>query len=91
VWRSLLWVVALTLTACVVCVAVDAALRATDIGSTLTRGMGTPDNPSLWEERAAERNMVYLLGLTVGLASGVGVVVAAGLGWHLLRSRRQVT
>jgi hypothetical protein len=86
--RSLLWIVALALTACVGYVAIDAARRAGTL-STFTRGMGTPDNPSREEVRAAEWNLVYLLGLAVGTASGVGVAVAAGLWWRLARPRRR--
>jgi hypothetical protein len=85
--RSLLWVITVALTVGVGYVAVDAAQRAATLG-TFTQGMGTPDNPSRDAVRAAEWNLVYLLGLAVGAPSGIGVAVAVGLVWRLLRSRR---
>lgn len=86
-WRSVLWMVALALGAGVGYVAVDATRRASTL-STFTRGMGTPDNPSREEVRAAEWNVVYLLGLAVGSASGIGVAIATGLTLRLLRTGR---
>lgn len=80
--------VALALTAGVGYVGVDAARRAGTL-RTFTRGMGTPDNPSREEVRAAEWNLVYLLGLAAGAASGLGVAVVAWLEWRLARTSRQ--
>jgi hypothetical protein len=87
VWRSLMWVVAIALAVGVGYVVVDAARRAATL-STFTQGIGTPDNPSREAEREAEWNLIYLLGLAVGSASGLGVAVAGGLCWRLVRTRR---
>jgi len=81
-----MWVIAIALTAGVGYVAVDAIRRAATL-STFTQGMGTPDNPSREAVRAAEWNLVYLLGLAVGLVSGLGVAIAAGLWWRIVRPR----
>jgi hypothetical protein len=86
-WRSVLWVIAIALTAGVGYVAVDAARRLAATSKTFTQGMGTPDNPSPKAQQEAEWNLVYLLGLTVGVASGASLVVAAGLVLRLLRKR----
>ena len=85
-WRSLLWVVAFALTAGVGYVAIDAAQRAGTL-STFTRGMGTPDNPSPREQRAAEQNLFYLVGLVVGAGTGLGAAGAASLWWRLALRR----
>lgn len=85
--RSLLWGIALALTAGVGYVTVDATQRVTTLG-TFTQGMGTLDNPSREAVWVAEWNLVYLFGLAIGSVSGIGSMVVAGLGWHLLRVRR---
>ncbi len=85
-WRPLMWVIAIAMTVGVGYVAVDAARRATTLG-TFTQGIGTPDNPSREALQTAERNLIYLLGLAVGAVSGIVVAVAAGL-WWLVRVRR---
>lgn len=86
--RSLMLGVALVaLAAGVLYVGLDAVPRTATLG-TLTQGIGTPDNPSREAVREAERNLIYLLGLIVGVASGLGLAIAAGLCWRLLRTRR---
>jgi hypothetical protein len=84
----LLLVIALALTAGVVCTAVDLARRATTLG-TFLQGMGAPDNPSDNAVREAEWNLAYLLGLSVGLVSALGASVAVWLWWRLAQSRHQ--
>lgn len=85
-WRSLLWVVAISLSAGVGYVAVDTARRAATLG-VFTEGHGMPTQSPPEAFKAAEFNVVYLLGLAVGVAAGVGVSVAAAAWWRLARSR----
>lgn len=85
--RILLCLIALTLTIGISYVAVDAARRAATLG-TFTKGMGTPDNPTREEIKIAEWNLVYLLGLVVGTATGVGFAVISQYCWRLARYRR---
>jgi hypothetical protein len=87
VWRWLRWVVAVTLTFAVGFVAVDAARRATTLGVFL-EGHGEPVRSPPEAFKAAEWNLVYLLGLAVGVATGLGLSAAAALYWRLVRSRR---
>lgn len=69
-WR---WVVVVLLAVGVCVVAID-AIRRCETLNTFTRGMGTPDNPTPVENRRAETNLWYLMGLAVGTASGAAVV-----------------
>ncbi len=86
-WRSLLWVVAISLTVGVGYVAVDTARRAATLG-VFFEGHGMPTNSPPEAFKAAEFNVIYLLGLTVGVAAGIGVSVATVAWWRLTRSRR---
>lgn len=65
---------------------IDAARRFEFTSSVMTRGMGTPDNPTGEENRRATANVSYLFGLLVGTATGVAGVIAARLAWGLWRN-----
>lgn|GEM_PF-3913128 len=88
--RFLLWALAIALSTAVVCVALDVVER---IGTleALSSGYGTPDNPTRQESQLAGSNVLYLMGLAVGLGTGVCAWVAAALWWRLLRRRRHQT
>jgi hypothetical protein len=87
--RFLLWALAIALSAAVVCVAVDVVER---IGTleALSRGYGTPDNPTPAESKLAGANVILLMGFALGLGTGVSACVAAALWWRLLRTRATV-
>jgi hypothetical protein len=87
VWRSLMWVIALALTVGVGYVALDVARRAATL-TVFTEGYGVPTKSPPEAFRAAERNVIYLAGVAVGVATGVGLSVAAVLWWWLARLRR---
>lgn len=84
--RQLMWFVAITLTAGIGYIIIDAVQRADTSLKILTQGMGTPDNPSREAVRAAEWNISYLLGLILGFATGVELVVGLAMWWRLYRS-----
>lgn len=86
--RWLRWAIVVVVMVGVGGVALDANRRASTSLRTLLRGIGSPDNPTDAEVRTADWNGLYAIGLAVGFASGVGTAVAAGLAWHLLRTRR---
>lgn len=87
-WRLLMWIVALALTAGVVCIAVDAAQRIATF-NVFTEGYGVPtiSPPEAFE--VAEWNIRYMFGLVVGVATGVALSLAAAIWCRLARSLLQ--
>lgn len=85
--RVLLWIVAFALTIAVGFSAVDTAHRATTLG-VFVEGHGEPVRSPPEAFKAAEWNVVYLLGWAVGVATGIGLSAAVWLLWRLVRSHR---
>jgi hypothetical protein len=79
--------VALALTVGVGSVALDTAHRVATL-TVFTEGYGVPTKSPPEAFRAAEGNVIYLAGLAVGVATGVGLTVAAALWRRLARPRR---
>lgn len=67
-------------------VGVDAARRAFTLG-VFTEGHGEPVKSPPEAFRAAEWNVIYLLGLAVGVGAGVGASAAGLLWWRVARGR----
>ncbi len=88
--RATLCIVTVLLIGGIVYIAIDAVNRANSTLRTLTQGIGTPDNPTRQEERAAELNLFYLLGLAVGITAGLGLSASICLSWKLAQSCRPV-
>ncbi len=65
----------------------DAARRFEFASSVMTRGYGTPDNPTREESRRATENVFYLYGLVVGTVTGAAGLIVVRLAWGLWRRR----
>jgi hypothetical protein len=88
--HSLMAIVAVSLTAGVGYIAADTARRVATLG-VFAEGHGMPTKSPPEAFQAAEWNVTYLIGLAVGVATGVGLSVATAAWWYLAWLRRRLS